>query len=99
MFGVIITAALLCLIMFVLARHEADYSFPKVALIALGLGLCNLVLTLLAGDLIALVVVLGLMVWALHQFCYLRWGMAGLVTVTYLVCRLVLGLVIGWLAR
>jgi len=99
MLGILITAALLSLIMFAVARHEADYSFPKVALISLGLGLTNFAITIFAGGLPALIVMLGLMVWALHQFCYLRWGMAGLVTGIYLVCQIVISLVMGWLTR
>lgn len=78
MLGIIITAALLSLIMFLVARHEADYSFPKVLLISLGVGIVNFALSLGVGSLIALIVTLGLLVWALHQFCYLRWGMQGL---------------------
>ncbi len=92
MLGLLVSAAVLCLIMFVVARHEADYSFPKVILISFCLGLCNFVLSLAVGPWIALVIVVGLTVWALHQFCYLRWGMAGIVTAIYIAVQILLAL-------
>lgn len=95
MIGIIVSAALLCLIMFIVARHEADYSFPKVILISLGLGLCNMMLSLFVGPWVALIVVLGLTVCALNQFCYLRWSKAGLITGIYVMVQVVLGVVFG----
>lgn len=97
--GIIISAALLCAIMFIVARHEADYSFPKVLLISLGLGLCDFALSLLLPPLVGSLVVLGLTVWALHHFCYLRWNMAATVAGIYLGCSIGLGIVLGLLSQ
>ena len=97
--SIIINAAILSLIMFAVARHEADYYFPKVALISLGLGLCQFLLSLALGPgIITLVVILGLTVWSLHQFCYLRWSRAGIVTGIHIVLQIALLIVLKILA-
>ena len=95
MIGIIISAAFLCVIMYMEAKHEADYSFPKVLLISIGLSICNIILSIMLGPWIALIIVLGLTVWALHQFCYLRWSMAGIVTGLYIAAQIVLGIILG----
>ena len=99
MIGIITSAGLLCLIMYIVARHEADYSLPKVILISVGLAACNLVLSLTIGALLALPILVGLTVWALHQFCYLRWGMASIITGIYIVCQIVVGILLVGLIK
>lgn len=96
-FGTVINTAILCAIMFLVARHEADYSFYRVSLISFGLGICNILLPYMLGTWGALIVVLGLAVWALHQFCYLRWSMAGVITGLYLIAQIALGVVLRFL--
>lgn len=95
MLGIVFSAAVLCAIMYVIARHEADYSFPRVLLISLGLGLTDFCLSLLVGPTLGSILVMGLMVWALHQFCYLRWRMAITVAAIYFASMILLGFVIG----
>lgn len=41
---VFIQAAVLCTILYVVARYEADYSFQKVAMVAAGIGLGNMLI-------------------------------------------------------
>ena len=80
--GLIISAGLLCLVMYVLAKHEADINFPVVLMISVGCWAINLLLGRLLGVWTALVV-FGALAWALQQFCALRWAKAILVTVVY----------------
>ena len=89
--GAFISAILLCMIMYLVARHEAEYSFPIVMMVAVGLNIALMFLQF-APPLVALVSMLSLTVWALHQFCYLRWSMAGIVTAIYMVCQLLVGM-------
>ncbi len=81
-----ISALLLSGIMFTVAGFEADYSLPKVLALALGLSICGMLLGHTIG-LFALPVMLGLTLWSLHRFCYLRWKMAALVTAIYIPCQ------------
>ena len=97
MLGILISAASLCIIMYLVARHEADYSLPKVILIAAGLAIINFILSVAIGQLISLPIMLGLTVWALHQFCYLRWSMAAVVTGIYIVVQIALGMLFAGL--
>ena len=94
MLGIILSAVILCVIMYVVARHEAEYSLPVVLMVCAGLAVCNLFLSLLPV-LIALPLMIGLMMWALHQFCYLRWKTSGIVTAIYISCQIVLGLALA----
>jgi hypothetical protein len=84
MLGILISAALLCAIMFVLARHEAEIDFKIVLLICLGVSVLNL-FTYKALGYLAIPITLVVLAWALQKFCYLSWAKAFLVTIVYVV--------------
>jgi hypothetical protein len=87
MAGIAISALLLCVIMFVVARHEADYSLPKVLMVSAGISIVSLLLSMAIG-LLAVPVIIGLTMWALHEFCFLRWSRAAIVTGIYIACQI-----------
>lgn len=91
MLGTIISAFILCGTMYAVARHEADISFPVVLLIAFGVSAVSVILSLFMG-LFSLPLVLVALAWALHQFCYLRWSRAWIVTGIYTVAQLGIGM-------
>ena len=80
--GIFISAGILALIMHIVAKHEADYSFVRVVLVAFGLFVANTVAGAILGN-FAILVMFFATAWALQQFCYLRWGMAFVVTAIY----------------
>lgn len=82
-----ISAFFLCVILFLVARHEADYSLPKVIIISLGLTLVNMVFSIAAG-LWVFPVVLFTTAWCVQKFCYLEWGKASIVSALYVLCML-----------
>jgi hypothetical protein len=93
MIGLIISAALLCLSMFLVARHEAEINFAIVLLICLGVTVLSYLLARPLGY-FSIPVVFGALAWALHQFCCLRWSRALLVTAVYVVASTLLALVL-----
>jgi hypothetical protein len=82
--GSIISAALLCLVMWAMARHEAEINFKVVLLICFGVAILNIVLSRLLGYW-AILAVFAALAWSLQQFCSLRWSKAILVTLVYIV--------------
>src|SRR5688572_11676007 len=82
MIGLIISAALLCLIMFVMAKDEAEIHFGVVLLIVLGVSVLSAILSRTIG-LFSIPIVFGALAWALQQFCTLRWSKAILITLVY----------------
>ena len=93
MIGLIINAGILCLIMFLVAKHEAEINFGIVILIVLGVSVLDFILTKSIG-LWSVPFVFGALAWALHQFCYLRWSRAILVTVVYVAVSVGLALLL-----
>ena len=93
-FPILIQGALLVCIMYALARHEADYSFPKVLLLMVILTAGGGLLAVPLGPLV-IPVIFGGMIWALHQFFYLRWSKAALITVIYIVVSMVINFTLG----
>ena len=94
MLGIFLSAIILCVTMYLVARHEAEYSLPIVLMVSAGLAVCNIFLAALLG-VFALPLMIALMMWALHQFCYLRWKTAAIVTAIYIVCQIVLAFVLA----
>jgi hypothetical protein len=93
MLGIIISAGLLCLVMFLVARHEAEISFPIVLLIVLGVSVLSALLRPLGYW--SIPIVFAALAWALQQFCTLRWSKALLITLVYVIVSSALLLLIG----
>jgi hypothetical protein len=89
--GMLISSALLCAIMWVVARHEAEIDFKVVLLICLGTALLGLFIPASAG-LGRPVIIFAALAWALEKFCNLSWPKAILVTVIYVAASIGLAL-------
>ncbi|HWB05378.1 MAG TPA: hypothetical protein VG796_20255 [Verrucomicrobiales bacterium] len=84
MLGLLISAGLLCLSMYLVARNEAEINFAIVLLICLGVTVLNFLIARPLGY-FSIPVIFAALAWALHQFCTLRWSKAILVTAVYVV--------------
>lgn len=98
MLGILFSTIILCGLMHFTARHEADYSFGRVAIIAAVIGLLGLLLTLGLG-IWGTPLTLVALAYALHEYCYLRWSKAILVTVLYTVLYVGLQVALQGLVR
>jgi len=89
MIQIILSAVILCAAMYLVARHEAEISLPITLMISVGVSVIAGILSIFIGPL-ALLVAIGLLIWSLNKFCYLRWSSAAIVTGIYLVSNIVL---------
>jgi hypothetical protein len=89
MIQIILSSLILCVAMYLVARHEAEISLPITLMISVGVSVIAGILSIFIGPL-ALLVALGLLVWSLNKFCYLRWSKAAVVTGIYLVTNITL---------
>lgn len=92
MLEIIISAVILCAVIYLIARHEAEISLPIILIITVGVSMAGAVLSLLLGPWIGLLLTLALLSWALYRFCYLPWPKAVIVTVVYLITNIGLSL-------
>lgn len=96
-------AAVLCIILYLVARHEADYSFAKVAMVTAGIGLGNILLEGLAGPkigpifttILSLVFICVMLVW----FCWISPLKSIIVMVSFCTFHLLLVLGVAYLQR
>ena len=91
MLSIIVNSLVLCAAMYLIARHEAEISFPIVLMITVGVSVIGAILSMFIGP-IALLISLALLAWAVHQFCYLSWPKASLVSGIYLVTNVALAI-------
>lgn len=91
MLASLISAVVMSLTMWFIARHEADMSVVRTFLIAFGVSILTFVCAIFLGPL-ALLVGFGAATWAVRQFCYLRWHHALVVAAVWLLSQFGLGL-------
>ena len=84
--GIFLKAFVLMALLYFLARDEADYDFPKVAMVSAGI----LLIDSLSGaflqphlGLLVFVPVMGGSLWLIKTFCWLTWKKASLVTLIF----------------
>jgi len=78
----------LCGLLWLIARHNAEFSFARVFFVALGIGLAGIVAGAALGPglgLLALLVMAGVCVYFLMKFCYTTLGQALATTGLYFV--------------
>jgi|APTNR8051073442_1049403.scaffolds.fasta_scaffold17225_2 hypothetical protein len=92
MLGILFSALVLMGVLFLVARNDAEISFPRMLLVSLGITVVALVSSPLG--LLALPIVLVASAWILVRFCYVSWTQAWIVTGIYLVVQIALG--VGW---
>ena len=89
---ILFKAGILCLLLYLMARHEADYSFTKVAMVTAGITLGNLLMEVFLMHYIGwltIIPIAGFVIFMLMQFCWIPFKKAVLVTVPFLaVCIL-----------
>ncbi len=84
MLGLVLHPLALLLLMWIVARHDAEFSFFTTLLVVVGVGVCAAVLGIL-HPLLGLVGYIVLLPLALVRFCYLSLPQASIVTGLFLV--------------
>jgi hypothetical protein len=89
MLGLLIQPVILCGLLYLFARHEADYDFWRVTMVATGVSvvswICGMFLALHGLAPLALLVWFALCAWAFVRFCYVPWPKALLVALIHLI--------------
>lgn len=93
---VFVKAAVLCLLLYLFARGEADFNFRKVSMVTAGLTLGSLLLEGLLKDHLGVFVLLPIVILTvliLMQFCWVTWWQALLVALPFVGVSLGMSLV------
>lgn len=78
----LIAALAMSLTMWIIARHEADASVPRVFVIAFAVAIVTAISSIFIG-IFALIVGFFLAAWGVQRFCYLRWPHALVVAAVF----------------
>ncbi len=84
-----ISSLVLCLALYLIARHEAEISLPVILMITVGISLISILLSLAIGP-FAFLIALAILTLALHRFCYIGWPKAIAVTGVYAITNIAL---------
>jgi len=93
---IFLEAGVLCLLLYLVARHEADYSFQKVAMVTAGITVGSLLLEGLLSEHIGnftVLPVLGFVIVMLMTFCWVSFSKSIIVVVVF--CCFHVGLAMG----
>jgi hypothetical protein len=99
---VFIKAAVLCFLLYIVARHEADFSFQKVAMVVAGITLAAVLLDAILKPYIGYFSAIPIAVASaalIVRFCWVNWPKAILVTAIFLAINIGLGLAAGALFK
>src|SRR6266478_2099348 len=86
---------ILCLVLYTVARHNADYTFLNVFFVSAIIGLGNLVLVFLLVPKLGLWTYIAVFLFSaimLIRYCYVTFVQASIVLLIYLIVNLGLGL-------
>jgi hypothetical protein len=100
---IVYDALILCGILYVIGRHEADYSFGKSAVVAGTLSVLSIALNLVLIVhmsfrlllIVVPVVMLPVSVWLVAKYCWLSWPKAVLAVVLFYMAHSALVAVVG----
>ena len=92
MISILVSTLVLCIAMYLIARHEAEISFPIILMICVGINVLGGVLGMFIGPL-ALIFTIALLALSLRKFCYLPWPKAFAVTGIYLTTNVILAII------
>ena len=92
MLGFLIQIVMLAALMFIIARHEADISWPKLFMVFVPMILAVQILGVVMGAIALVVYFVGIMV-ALKLWFYVDWGKASLIAILQLVGNIVIGII------
>ncbi len=79
--------------LWLVARHEAELSFPRILLLSVGITVLSLLLSLAIGA-FALPLIIAATAYGLVRFCYVTWTQAWIVTGIYLATQIGLSLLL-----
>lgn len=94
MLGILIQIVLLAALMYIFARHEADISWPKLFMVFVPLQIATTLLSHAMGS-GAFFLYLGFMIFALHQWFYLGWKKAILISLAHVLFSV--GILLGFM--
>lgn len=86
-----ISSFVLCVALFLIARHEAEISLPIILMITVGVSMISILLSLAIGP-FAFLVALFILAYAIRRFCYISWSKAWAVTGVYAVTNIALAI-------
>ena len=86
---IIISSLVVCLALFLIARHEAEISLPVILMISVGVSVVSMLLSLAIGP-FAFLVALIILAFAIRRFCYIGWPKAIAVTGVYAITNIAL---------
>jgi hypothetical protein len=87
---ILLQAFILCGLLYLIARHEADFDFAKVAMVVAGITFGNffIELSLLPRiGLFTILVEIAFVVFMTTKFCWLRWWKAVIVSVLFVAAQ------------
>jgi hypothetical protein len=84
-----ISSFVLCVALYLIARHEAEISLPVILMITVGVSIVSILLSLAIGP-FAFLVALVILAFAIRRFCYIGWPKAIAVTGVYAVTNIAL---------
>lgn len=90
---IFLKAAVLCILLILFARHEADYSFQKVAVVTAAITLGSILLEAFGKATLGWLILIPLVAFILFMlttFCWVRWWKALIITVLFLAFNIVL---------
>jgi len=85
---ILIDAAVLSLILFLVAKHEADYSFGKVAMVTAAIGLGSFLMHVFLFEIISWLTIIPVFLFTgvmIKSFCWLNWRKTFLVIAIFTV--------------
>jgi len=84
-----ISSFVLCIALYLIARHEAEISLPVILMITIGVSVISMLLSIAIGP-FAFLVALFILGYAVRRFCYISWPKAWAVTGVYAVTNITL---------
>lgn len=88
---ILLQALILCGLLYLIARHEADFEFAKVAMVVAGITLGNFIIELTLIPRIGVFTPLAeiaFVVFMITKFCWVRWWKAVIVSVLFIAVQL-----------
>lgn len=105
--AIIFDALILCLALYLLAKHEADYSFPKCAMVAAPIAVAPPILALLLAEHVGVLLILigvpllmfPFAVYLVSKYCWVPWPKAIAVVIAFYVGHAIVNTGIAALRR
>jgi len=90
MIAVFVNPVILCVLLYLVARHNAEYDFGTVFFVSLGITIAGWFFVAFVGPIIGLVGQLVLAGYLLVRFCYVTLKQAVIVLAAFLACQVAL---------